>query len=54
MKIKGGNIGTMCNMIPYKSKVVYVEYGILKVSFIRKNRAETVTNITIHNITDRI
>ena len=37
MKIKGGNIETMYNMIPYKSKVIHVDDGILKVSSIIDN-----------------
>ena len=37
IKVKGGNIETIFNMILYKSKVVHVEDGILKVSSIRKN-----------------
>ena len=28
----------MYNVIPYKSKLMHVEYGILKVSFIKRNR----------------
>ena len=44
----------MYNTIPYKSKVMHIEDGILKVYFIRNNRAETVTNITIHKNTERI
>ena len=37
IKFKGDNIETMYNIIPYKSKVVYVEYQILNVSPIRQN-----------------
>ena len=36
IKVKGGNIKTMYNIIPYKSKMVNVEDGILKISSIIK------------------
>ena len=38
VKFKGDDNETMYNMIPYKSKVIQVEYGILYFSPIRKNR----------------
>ena len=38
IKVKGDNIATMYNMVPYKSKVTHVEYDTLNLSPIKNNR----------------
>ena len=37
IKVKGDNIETIYNVIPYKSKVIHVENDILNFLLIRKN-----------------